>query len=121
MRYLTQNLSEEVKTVHSQGSPQTPTQEYELPSLQLKKLKQGAWGQDQKKRQWDSVRNLDHEKGIGQPGHRNEGQIPWCSTPTTNIYQWLLSDLQGPHGILPVTVSLPSTLVLYLSHKISPH
>ena len=65
MKYLTLNLSEESKAVKSQESPHTPALEQKLPSLQLKKTKQGAWGQDQKKGQWDS-----HERGTEESGYR---------------------------------------------------
>lgn len=65
VKYLTLNLTEEVKTVKSQRSPQIPALEQKLPSLQLKKTKQGAWGQDQKKGQWDS-----HERGTDESGYR---------------------------------------------------
>ena len=86
--------------------------------MQLKKLKQGAWGQDQKKGKWDSVRNLDHERGTGT-GMRGKF-LGVLLPPQTYISGYSVTSRVHMES-LPVTVSLPSTLVLYLSHKISPH
>lgn len=64
MRYLTQNLSEEVKNCPLPGALKLQPKNRELPSLQLKKLKQEL-GDRTRRRGSDSVENLDHERGTG--------------------------------------------------------
>lgn len=65
MQYLTLNLIEGSKVVESWGSPQTPAFEQELPSLQLRKLKQGPWGQNWKEGQWGQYEQTWPGEGYG--------------------------------------------------------
>ena len=110
MKYLTLNLSEESKAVKSQESPHTPALEQKLPSLQLKKTKQGAWEQDQKKGQWDSVMKLSHERGTEGSGYRKLNKfLDTLSPPQAHF--------SGPSVTSRIYVgSLP---VLYLTSKAS--
>ena len=95
MKYLTLNLSEESKAVKSQESPHTPALEQKLPILQLKKTKQGAWGQDQKKGHGTVMRGAQTSQGTGSwtsflilfPHHRHTSVVPqWPPGSTWGLY-----------------------------------
>ena len=115
MKYLTLNLSEESKAVKSQESPHTPVLEQKLPSLQLKKTKQGAWGQDQKKGQWDS-----HERGTEESGDRKLNKFLDTLFPPQAHFSGSSLTSRIYMGSLPA-LYLTSTASLYLPEAYDIH